>query len=146
MTKSYGDDDDLDRGTRCLVDDLLLKPQSYARDELLHRARRYRYHDYKSEDAMVSVTLVKHLKGAGFRDLAQNAADGKYDQQKDASDEWAQTPEGKEMMDMVEGDPKLKAKADEAMRAIGQAREEGRIPRYVVPDDGPPEPGKKGQA
>ena len=93
---------------------------------------------------MVSVTLVKHLKSAGFHDLSQNASDGKYDQQKDASDEWALTPEGKKLTAMVKDNPELKTKMDEAMRAMGQAQKDGRIPRYVVPDDGPPEPGSKG--
>lgn len=140
-----GGDEALDRGTRILVEDLLAKPQSFAREEMLARARRYRYHDFKSPDAFNSITLVRHLKNAGYHDLAVNAANGKYDQQRDAIEEWERTPEGREMVAMVENDPALKAKLDETLRAMGQAHREGRI-RVEIPDDGPPEPGTKGQA
>jgi hypothetical protein len=139
------DDSKLDRGTKILVDDLLLKPQSWSRDEMLSRARKLRYHDYKSDDALCSITLVKHLKSAGFHDLAQNAANGKYDQQKDASDEWAETPEGKAMVQMVENDPALKQSLGATMQALGEAQKSGRL-NIRIPNDGPPEPGQKGQA
>lgn len=132
-------DDKLDRGTRLLVDDLLLKPLCFGQSELLRKARKYHYHDYKSDDALCSVTLVAHLKDAGYHDLAQNAADGKYDQQKDASDEWAQTPEGREMEKLAQ-DPEVRKGLDAFME------EAKKMPRYVVPDDGPPEPGTKGEA
>jgi len=139
------DDSKLDRGTKILVDDLLLKPQSWARDEMLSRARKLRYHDYKSSDPFCSITLVKHLKNAGLHDLAQNAADGKYDQQKDASDEWAQTPEGKKMIEMVDRDPALKKQIGDAMSAIGEAQASGKF-NIKISNDGPTEPGSKGEA
>lgn len=55
-----------DVGTQHLIDDLLLKPQSFARDELVSRARRLMYHDYKSPYATPEGVLVKHLTRAGF--------------------------------------------------------------------------------
>ncbi len=137
MNKSR--DSELDRGTRILVDDLLAKPESWSRAEMLSRARRYRYHSYKSPDAMCSVTMVRHLKNAGFHDLAQNAADGKYDQQRDAGDEWAKTAEGRELMEAAK-DPKVRQALD------GMVREASRMPRHIVPDDGPDESGSTGQA
>lgn len=132
-------DDQLDRGTKLLVDDLLAKPQSWSREEMLTRARKLRYHDYKSEDAMCSVTLVKHLKSAGYHDLAQNAADGKYDQQSDAREEFDQTEEGKTFAKLVE-DPETRAALNGILDAVAQ------MPRFIVPNDGPSEPGSKGQA
>ena len=132
-------DDQLDRGTKLLVDDLLAKPQSWSRDEMLTRARKFRYHDFKSEDALCSITLVKHLKSAGFHDLAQYAADGKYDQQRDAMEEFDKTEEGKAFQEIVK-DPQARAALDGILDAAAK------MPRFVVPDDGPKEPGSKGQA
>lgn len=132
-------DDQLDRGTKLLVDDLLAKPPSWSREEMLARARKLRYHDYKSEDAFCSIALVRHLKSAGFHDLAQNAADGKYDQQSDAIREWEQTEEGKELVKLAE-DPEVRANLD------GIVDVAAKMPRVIVADDGPKEPGSRGQA
>lgn len=132
-------DDQQDRGTKILIDDLLAKPLCWAREDLLSRVRRHKYHDFKSDDALNSITLVKHLKAAGYHDLAQNAADGKYDQQSDAIREWEQTPEGKETIAMAERDPELRAKLDTIMQAAQGMR-------VIIPNDGPPEPGSKGEA
>lgn len=87
----------LDAGTQRLVDDLLAKPQSFDRDEILRRARKRRYHAYRSSDAMPAITLIRHLKGAGFEDLAQRAAEDLYDQDADEGRKWEEgTPEGRE--------------------------------------------------
>lgn len=86
-----------DKGTQALLDDLALAPQSFARDEILRRARRFKYHDYKADSATPQLLLIKHLTDAGLKDLAKNVVDGKYDQGKDAADEWANSAEGREL-------------------------------------------------
>lgn len=43
--------EDQDRGTRLLIEDLLAKPYSFARDEILRRARRRRYHSCDGDGA-----------------------------------------------------------------------------------------------
>lgn len=101
-------DADLDSGTRKLIDDLLLKPQSYARDEIVHRARRFRYHDYKSDDQAPNHTLYRHLLGAGFKDLALNVTQGKYDQDSEEGRKWAETEEGRRFMATANSDPALR--------------------------------------
>lgn len=111
----------LDIGTQALVDDLLLKPQSFSRDEIIRRAKRFRYHDYKSKDEMCSVTLIKHLAAAGFRDLAQNAMDDKYAQKSDARLEYERTPEGQEAI-RIASLPGMEQKLNEAFAAMTRAR------------------------
>lgn len=111
----------LDIGTQALVDDLMTKPQSFDRDEIIRRAKRFRYHDYKSDDAMCSVTLIKHLARAGFRDLAENAMADKYAQKADARLEYEQTPEGKEAI-RITSLPGMEQKMNEALGAMAKAR------------------------
>jgi hypothetical protein len=112
-------DEDLDSGTRKLVEDLKAKPFSFDREELLRRARKLRYHSYKSADAMCTVTLIKHLKGAGYHDLAKRAAEDRYEQDREESRKWAEeTEEGRRMTALVENDPELRARMDAAMRAL----------------------------
>lgn len=83
-------DDELDSGTRKLVDDLLSKPPGPARDEILRRARAFEYHEYKTEHATPMIVLRNHLLGARFDDLAENVVEGKYDQGDEEAQKWAQ--------------------------------------------------------
>jgi hypothetical protein len=92
----------LPSSTRVLVADLETKPKTFDRDEFIRRAKRNKYHDYLSDDAMNSITLVRHLVRAGYEDLAENAKQGKYDATKEESDEWAKSPEGRETFATIE--------------------------------------------
>jgi len=129
------EDADQDSGTRALIDDLLAKPRSFARDEILRRARRLRYHSFKGVYAMPEVELVRHLNAAGFADLATNVTQGKYDQPPDEGRRWAEeTEEGRAMMAMVNADPELKAQMDQTMKALGKAKKEGRLDHLTSPE------------
>lgn len=120
-----------DSGTQKLIDDLLLKPQCWARDEILERARKLRYHSFSDNGYdLPEIELVKHLMRAGYKDLAQHVADGKYDQPPEESRKWAEeTEEGRKMTAMVKANPELQAQLTAAMKAL-----EGH-PRIII-DDG----------
>lgn len=62
-----------------LVADLEGKPQEYLRDKLIARAKAGHYHDFETTLATPKLTLIKHLVGAGYHDLAQKVRDGAYD-------------------------------------------------------------------
>lgn len=64
-----------------LVEHLLMKPQTAARDELVRKAKACRYDDFKSLNASgcPKMTLHDDLMRAGYGDLAANVADGLYD-------------------------------------------------------------------
>ena len=131
-------DEDFDIGTRILIEDLKAKPSSGGRDEVLERARKLRYHDYSDRAyPKEKEMLVKHLRGAGFPDLAQAAMDGKYDQQKDASDEWAKTPEGRRMTEMVKNDPAMGDKLTRILNAAGKLPKPKLDDLPVGPDEKP---------
>jgi hypothetical protein len=110
-----------DSGTQKLLDDLYAKPRSFDRDEIIRRAKKLRYHSYKSEDAMNTVTLIKHLAAAGYDDLAKNAMDDKYEQDAEESRRWAEeTEEGRQMTREVMGDPALQAKMTEVLNKAAE--------------------------
>lgn len=69
-----------DEGTQRLVADLMLKPPSHEREIIVLRALLMHYHDDRSPYALPEITLMRHLRHAGFCDLIQNAVRGKYDQ------------------------------------------------------------------
>lgn len=115
-------DEPLDAGTQRLVDDLRAKPASFDRDEIIRRAERYQYHSYRSDDPMCTVTLIKHLGRAGFRDLAELAMQDRYEQGKEESDKWAEeTAEGRAFTAMVKDNPAMQAKLNQALDAAAAA-------------------------
>lgn len=106
-----------DAGTQRLIDDLLEKPQSFTRDELIAKVKRGWYHDFKSPFATPEGVLVKHLTIAGFEDLAERVLDDRYSQNGTGeSDKWAEeTEEGRQSAERMQ-DPQMQA----AMNAILQ--------------------------
>lgn len=115
-----------DPGTQRLIDDLLGKPQSFARDELLARARKLAYHDYKSPYATPEGVLVKHLTRAGFPDLAERVLEDRYSQQGTGeSQKWAEeTPEGSEAEALL-AEPGMQEKMREFFAAAKAQEAEG---------------------
>lgn len=69
-----------------LVNELLARPASAARDAIIRRAQALEFHDYKSSLELPKAALVEALAGAGFGDLAQRAMAGEWDEQPDAAD------------------------------------------------------------
>lgn len=75
----------LERGTyrmktkTILIEDLLTKPQTPARDELIVLARRGVYHDFETTIATPKMQLRRDLLAAGFEDLANKVVEGYYD-------------------------------------------------------------------
>jgi hypothetical protein len=75
------------RGTmNGLVEDLLRKPPSSLRDELVRNALVGRYHDFKSSLSLPKMALVEDLTRFDFRDLARRAMRGEYDDAPDEED------------------------------------------------------------
>ena len=68
-----------DEGTRKLIADLLRKPLSEERSLMVLRALQLDYHEEYSAHDFPEIVLMQDLLRAGFRDLIQNAALGKYD-------------------------------------------------------------------
>lgn len=62
-----------------LVADLLHKPESKKRTELIDKAKEGYYHDFETPIATPKVQLVQDLEAAGFIDLAIKVKDGEYD-------------------------------------------------------------------
>lgn len=62
-----------------LVNDLLQKPESDARDRIIARARAGTYHDYDSEEIAPKMLASLELTDAGFHDLAAKVRNGDYD-------------------------------------------------------------------
>lgn len=62
-----------------LVADLLERPQSENRDQLIEMARAGKFHDYEAEVATPKALLIDVLARFGFPDLAGKARDGGYD-------------------------------------------------------------------
>jgi hypothetical protein len=88
--------DKLPTSTKTLIADLELKPASFARDEMIRRARRNKYHDFLGDEAFNIHMIVEHARRLGYDDIAQQAIDGKYDATKEEADAWAASPEGQE--------------------------------------------------
>lgn len=63
-----------------LVKELWKKPESNARNQLIQRALKGMYHDFESPHALPKTMLVNELMQAGFKDLAQRAAKGDFDE------------------------------------------------------------------
>lgn len=62
-----------------LIEDLLKKPESRARDALVKRAMLGEFHDFDTPHATPKILLVAELNAAGFADLAERVKDGAYD-------------------------------------------------------------------
>jgi len=90
-------DRELPRCTQALLLDLMAKPLSAAREDLIRWARKHRYHDYLSEHATPCVQLVHDLTAAGYADLAAKAAAGAYDAGKEDAEAWMQSPEAQKI-------------------------------------------------
>lgn len=100
-----------------LVEDLLHKPPSSLRTELVTNALSGRYHDYRSTLAFPKVQLVLELERYGFRDLARRAKRGDYDDEPDADDHASMgklLAENPELADLWE---RMKATADPVVAA-----------------------------
>ncbi len=70
-----------------LVEDLLAKPQSQWRDQIIEMAKRGAYHDFDSEAEAPKAILVETLQRFGFADLAGKARDGGYDDEKPTTEQ-----------------------------------------------------------
>lgn len=114
MTVNRKEQKPLPKSTAVLVADLETKPKTFDRDEMIRRARRNKYHDFLSDNALNSIALVQHLDRLGYKDLAENAKQGKYDATREESDEWAKTPEGQATFAEFGGEDAAKAMLDEA--------------------------------
>lgn len=69
-----------DRTSSLLIEHLSEKPDSFARNELIQRAKNYYYDDFKSLlDSCPKIVLHRDLLQAGFPDLANNVINGDYD-------------------------------------------------------------------
>jgi len=101
----------LDEGTQRLVDDLMQKPRSFDRDEILRRAKRFKYHDYKADHPTPEILLARHLIAAGYRDLAVRCAEGRYQQGKEEADAWLASES--EETRQIANDPEMRAKMEE---------------------------------
>jgi hypothetical protein len=122
----------VDSGTQRLVDDLTAKPQSFARDEMIDRVLRLRYHSFKSPYAAPDGVLVKHLTMAGFPDLAERVLDGRYDQPKSESDKWAeQTVEGREC-EAMRADPDMRKSMDAIVSAAADKKFQAEARAFVL--------------
>jgi hypothetical protein len=70
--------------------------------DLIARAERNEFHDFKSQSATPCIDLAQALADAVTRDLGnaaleqvrKDAMDGAFDASKEESDEWAASPEG----------------------------------------------------
>lgn len=64
-----------------LIDDLLKKPQTAERDRIIKGAVKFDYDDFKSEQDVACPKMQLHaeLHAAGYKDLANNVTEGKYD-------------------------------------------------------------------
>lgn len=97
-------DKPLPTSTAILVQDLEQKPQSFDRDEFIRRARRNVYHDFLGESGVNINQLVLAARRLGFDDIAINAMNGKYDATREEADDWAKSPEGREVFaELVKG-------------------------------------------
>ena len=81
-------------GTRdTLVEDLIEKPKSDTRDDLIKNAQAGMYDDWASEYACPKKVLVDHLTeaGPGYENLITNTKSGKYDEgiTEDTRDEYS---------------------------------------------------------
>lgn len=138
-------DEEQDSGTRALIEDLLKKPFSSDREELLRRARKRRYHSFdKHAYDLPEIMLIKHLNGAGYKDLAENVTQGKYDQDAEESRKWAEeTEEGRAMMQMVRDTPGMAEQLDRTFEVLGKAQKEGRLKVPTAEEIGEERPWKK---
>jgi hypothetical protein len=62
-----------------LVEDLLRKPASAARDGLVQRALTGEFHDFDSPHDLPKVEAARALERAGFLDLVEKVKAGAYD-------------------------------------------------------------------
>lgn len=62
-----------------LVKELMKKPESPMRDDLVHYAKNGWFHDFESHLALPKISLVQGLEEAGYTDLADRAKRGEYD-------------------------------------------------------------------
>jgi hypothetical protein len=93
----------MDTCTKKLVEALETLPQSFNRDELIRRAKKDRFHDFKSDSATPCVDLVMQLRAAGFEEMAKRAMEGEFDAGREESEAWAQSPEGIETFNQLLG-------------------------------------------
>ena len=104
---------ELDSGTRALVEDLQAKRQCFDRDVLIDRARKGRYHSFKSPHAAPECVLVRHLTMAGYADLAERVLEGRYDQPASESKAWAEeTDEGRALTQATDASPTVRRSLD----------------------------------
>ncbi len=68
-----------DRTYTVLIEDLLKKPQTERRDELILRAAEGHYSDFQSPVVTPKIKLNEDLLAAGYEDLAANTRVGRYD-------------------------------------------------------------------
>lgn len=92
-----------DPGNDALIADLKSKPECFDRNELIVAASRDKFHDFKSPYDAPKVELVRRLRAAGYKDLAEKAIRGAYDQGREAAQEWAESDEGREIIGQFRG-------------------------------------------
>ena len=64
--------------------------------QMVRRARRGEYDDYRSPHAMPIHMLVEDARAAGLTDIAERAIAGEFDGTREESEAWAASPEGQE--------------------------------------------------
>lgn len=97
-----------------LVSDLLERPQTEHRDQIIEMARAGRFHDYESESATPKTLLINMLSRFGYPDLAGKARDGGYDAERATVEQTEELRRdvGPETFDAVTGnDPSKRGKA-----------------------------------
>lgn len=93
------------KSTEKLLIELEKLSNSIMKDALIKKAKEFKYHDYKSPDAMPITNLVndlkrfyEHTKDKTVLELIEKAKNGEFDATKEESDEWAHSTEGRETM------------------------------------------------
>ena len=80
--------------------------------KLEEKARRDEYHDFLSEDGLCAITLMNDLGAAAdacpdedrklmIRRIMQRHMEGEFDASMEESEEWAQSPEGREAFNLL---------------------------------------------
>ena len=67
-------------------------------EALAVRAETGEFDDYGTVHVCGPTALYHELRAAGFEKFAKRVADGEFDASKEESDEWANSPEGREAM------------------------------------------------
>lgn len=65
--------------------------------DIIYKAKRHHYNEFKSDLVTPIIALVDDLRAAGFQELAQRAANGEFDATEEESQAWAQSSKGEQV-------------------------------------------------